>query len=331
MVGDCEWSAERKAGVGCAATRTSRPATRDLDSCFPLTGGSFSLVRAAARRKQPVVSLELHQSEQRFRQSRDSTTSVLISQGNLPQVSLAAMITRTSLRSLNTSSSKSCCRCYSQRRASPHPSLVTIPSFLSPEEHKVLLVHSLRLLDSPSRTSAAARKLRRQWVKANPGWDPTSGEFPADEATLWEEGHFDGVIRGYRETLVRAGQWGDEARPGSSLASALDKVYSLLPPPPPSSSSSSSAGAASSSSSTSPPSSPPDHLILHLLHLSSRGSIAPHVDNLEAFGRTIAGVSLGGDRVMRFKQVSEPAEGMTRDGPSEFDVLLEKESAYVQS
>lgn len=43
------------------------------------------------------------------------------------------------------------------------------------------------------------------------------------------------------------------------------------------------------------------------------------------------GVSLGGERVMRFKQVSEPGEGMIKDGPSEFEVLLEPGSAYVQA
>ncbi|BGP28233.1 hypothetical protein JCM10295v2_007220 [Rhodotorula toruloides] len=138
----------------------------------------------------------------------------------------------------------------------------------------------------------------------------------ADEAYVWEEGHFDGVIKQYREMLVREGMWekvadGDEQ---AGLAEALEKVYSLLPPPP-------------QSLSQSTPSlsslSPPQHLIMHVLHLSSRGAIYPHVDNLEAFGRTIIGISLGGPRVMRFKQVSEPQDGIVKDGPSDFEVLLE--------
>ncbi|GAA5845909.1 hypothetical protein JCM9279_002420 [Rhodotorula babjevae] len=230
---------------------------------------------------------------------------------------------------------KSCCRCYTTRASSPHPALLTLPSFLSTPEHDVLLSHSLRVLDSPARTTAAARKKRREWVKAHPGWEAArdgtgasgggaaAARFLPDDATLWEDGHFDGVIKLYREMLVRDGQWGDEAREGTPLAAALDKVYSLLPPPP-----------SSSPPQSSPRPSPPDHLILHLLHLSSRGSIAPHVDNLDAFGRTIAGVSLGGERVMRFRQVSEPGEDVAfalREGPSEFEVLLEPGSAYIQS
>ncbi|GAA6054853.1 hypothetical protein JCM3770_004108 [Rhodotorula araucariae] len=215
---------------------------------------------------------------------------------------------------------RSCCRCYSSR-ATPHRALAVIPAFLTSAEQDLLLQHSLRLLDSPARTTAAGRKKRREWVKAHPEWDGRG--FPPDEATVWEEGHFDGVIKQYREMLVREGQWGNEASPGTALATVLDKVYALLPPPP--SSSSSSPGSASRAS-------PPSHLIMHLLHLSSTGAIHPHVDNLEAFGRTIAGVSLGGARVMRFKQVSEPGdEGTSRDGPREFDVLLEPGSAYVQS
>ncbi|GAA5911995.1 hypothetical protein JCM8208_006452 [Rhodotorula glutinis] len=248
------------------------------------------------------------------------------------------MTTRTPLRPLSVL--KSHCRYYSARATSPHPALVTLPFFLSTSQHDLLLSHSLRLLDSPARTTAAARKKRREWVKAHPGWNAgrdgtgalgggaaRAARFLPDEATLWEEGHFDGVIKLYREMLVREGQWGDEAREGTPLAAALDKVYSLLPPP-------ASSSGPPSPSSTSPRPSPPDHLILHLLHLSSRGSIAPHVDNLDAFGRTIAGVSLGGERVMRFKQVSDPGEDVApalREGPREFEVLLEAGSAYVQS
>ncbi|BGP44056.1 hypothetical protein JCM10449v2_008113 [Rhodotorula kratochvilovae] len=220
------------------------------------------------------------------------------------------MVTRSLMRPIRAT--RSCCRCYSARAPS-HPALSVIPAFLSWPEQDLLLEHSLRLLDSPSRTTAAGRKTRRAWVKAHPEWDGRG--FPADEATAWEEGHFDGVIKRYREMLVREGQWGDAAAPGTPLANALEKVYSLLPPPP------------SSSSTAAPPASPPSHLIMHLLHLSSTGAIYPHVDNLEAFGRTIAGVSLGGERVMRFKQVSEPGEGMPRDGPEEFEVLLESGSA----
>ncbi|BGO96319.1 hypothetical protein NBRC10512_000347 [Rhodotorula toruloides] len=215
---------------------------------------------------------------------------------------------------------RSCHRCSSTLRTAqtPHPALTVYSNYLSAAEQSLLLKSSLRLLDSPSRTTSAGRKRRREWVKANPEWDGRG--FMADEAYAWEEGHFDGVIKQYREMLVRDGMWekvaaGDEK---AGLAEALEKVYSLLPPSEPPSQPSSS-------------SSPPPHLIMHLLHLSSRGAIYPHVDNLEAFGRTIVGISLGGERIMRFKQVSEPREGTAKDGPSEFEVLLEAGSAYVQA
>ncbi|GAA6030657.1 hypothetical protein JCM8097_006258 [Rhodosporidiobolus ruineniae] len=202
----------------------------------------------------------------------------------------------------------------------PHPALTLLPDFLSLPQQAVLLRHSLRLLDAPSRTTAAGRRRRREWLKANPAWPDKEG-FLADEAYAWEEAHFDGVISKYREMLVREGAWGEEGEQGE-LAEVLAKVYSLLPPP------------SSSPSSHPPPQpvpSPPPHLIMHLLHLSARGAIYPHVDNLEAFGRTIVGVSLGGERVMRFKQVSEVGEEMVKDGPSEFEVLVPTGSAYIQS
>ncbi|BGP20887.1 hypothetical protein JCM10213_003385 [Rhodosporidiobolus nylandii] len=197
---------------------------------------------------------------------------------------------------------------------SPHPALTLVSSFLSPAEQSTLLRASLTLLDSPSRTTAAGRKKRREWLKAHPGFE---GGFMGEEAYAWEEGHFDGVIKRYREMLVRPGMWGAAGEEGE-LGAVLQKVYSLLPPP--SSSASSSSGQSAN---------PPPHLIMHLLHLSSAGAIHPHVDNVEAFGQTICGVSLGGERVMRFKRVSEPLAGM-EDGPDEFSVLVEKGSAYIQ-
>ncbi|GAA5861762.1 hypothetical protein JCM1840_005256 [Sporobolomyces johnsonii] len=223
-----------------------------------------------------------------------------------------------------------CSRCLStaipRQIPTPHPALSLTPSFLSADEQSLLLHHSLALLDSPSRTSSAARKRRRTWLKANPTWAPDSDRlrpFMDDEAYEFEQGHFDGVIRGYREMLVRDGLWDQVAKDDAAtteLARVLERVYSLLPPP------SSSPSAPSQASS---PLSPPPHLIMHLLHLSSTGSIQPHVDNLDAFGRTIVGVSLGGERIMRFKQVTDTPEG-TAQGPAEFEVLVESGSAYVQ-
>ena len=60
----------------------------------------------------------------------------------------------------------------------------------------------------------------------------------------------------------------------------------------------------------------------HILHLSSLGEISPHIDNLDASGSWILGVSLGFPRVLRLEKA---------DSPSEFcDVLLPSGSIYVQ-
>lgn len=162
-----------------------------------------------------------------------------------------------------------------------------------------------------------------------------------EEAYSWEEGHFDGVIRRYREMLVREGMWdlpqpspssspaGEGTQPDAEqLEAALQKVYALLPPP------SQNTSASPTSANPGLSVSPPPHLILHLLHLSSTGAIFPHVDNLDAFGHTIVGISLGGERIMHFKRTEDTAEEAAvadpEAGPSEFEVLLEPGSAYIQ-
>ncbi|GAA5965964.1 hypothetical protein JCM3765_004136 [Sporobolomyces pararoseus] len=217
---------------------------------------------------------------------------------------------------------KSCAGCSRRHYSTPHPSLTILPDFLSLPEQSLLLSQSLALLDSPSRTTSAGRKKRKSWLKSNPQYEVDKNGFMHDDAYEFEQGHFDGVIRGYREMLVRQGQFDatlkDDSR-RTELERILSRVYSLLPP----------SSATNDESPSVSPLDPPPHLIMHLLHLSSTGRIFPHVDNLEAFGRTIVGVSLGGgERVMKFKQTSEPTEKV--EGPEEFEVLIPSGSAYIQ-
>ena len=71
----------------------------------------------------------------------------------------------------------------------------------------------------------------------------------------------------------------------------------------------------------------------HLLHLASNGAIFPHVDNVEASGRTIMGVSLGAERVMRLirRRMESPKDHSELDVmPPLFDVLLQPGSVYIQ-
>lgn len=234
------------------------------------------------------------------------------------------------LRSTSTTLLKSCRTCTKRLYSTPHPSLTILPTFLSSDEQSLLLSHTLALLDSPSRTTSAGRKKRKTWLKANTGYDVAKDGFMQDEAYEFEEGHFDGVIKGYREMLVRDGHLNEVVKDESKrrdLETTLKKVYSLLP----SSTIKSTNDSPSPNNASSSPLDPPPHLIMHLLHLSSTGRIFPHVDNLEAFGRTIVGVSLGGgERVMRFKRTSENGEDTSNEGPDEFEVLVPSGSAYVQ-
>jgi alkylated DNA repair protein alkB homolog 7 len=211
-------------------------------------------------------------------------------------------------------------RSYSKLTTAPHPALHILPAFLAPSAQQLLLSASLALLAAPARSTSHARKLARQWRKVNPSWLPEQG-FMSAEAYEWQEGHFDGVIEGYREMLVRAGMY-DGAN--AELSDVLQQLYGLLPPSPDASSSTPSSPATAAD--------PPSHLLMHLLHLAPHGKIRPHVDNQEAFGRTIVGLSLGGERVMRFRRAQPEGEAaeVPPEGPEEFEVLLRPGDVYVQ-
>jgi alkylated DNA repair protein alkB family protein 7 len=59
------------------------------------------------------------------------------------------------------------------------------------------------------------------------------------------------------------------------------------------------------------------------LHLSAEGEILPHIDNVEASGPHILGVSLGATRIMQMDDKEAGAElGL--------DVLLPSGTVYVQ-
>lgn len=60
----------------------------------------------------------------------------------------------------------------------------------------------------------------------------------------------------------------------------------------------------------------------HILHLASEGEIRPHIDNVEASGAWILGVSLGSPRILRMQN--------TRDDRDVFDILLPSGSVYIQ-
>lgn len=69
------------------------------------------------------------------------------------------------------------------------------------------------------------------------------------------------------------------------------------------------------------------HIQTHLLHLGTSGAIGPHVDNIDASGSIIMGVSLGSPRIMRMTRTHNRERTHL---PDAFDVLLLPGSVYVQ-
>ena len=65
----------------------------------------------------------------------------------------------------------------------------------------------------------------------------------------------------------------------------------------------------------------------HLLHLASDGEILPHIDNIDASGSWILGLSLGSNRVLRMESVEANSDCSPRHT---FDITLPSGSVYVQ-
>jgi alkylated DNA repair protein alkB family protein 7 len=63
----------------------------------------------------------------------------------------------------------------------------------------------------------------------------------------------------------------------------------------------------------------------HLLHLAPHGEILPHVDNLDASGSVIIGVSLGAERTLRLR-----AKAGKEDESEGWEVKLSSGSVYLQ-
>lgn len=122
------------------------------------------------------------------------------------------------------------------------------------------------------------------------------------------------MISGYRETTLSA--WPESPYYGThDLQHILDKLYSLLPVHE------------GASGADAPPLGCPSHLLSHILHLSAKGYILPHVDNVEASAGTIAGISLGVERELVLRRNNENTTARPRQ---EIRLRLPPGSAYVQ-
>ncbi|KAI0050903.1 hypothetical protein FA95DRAFT_1580977 [Auriscalpium vulgare] len=164
-----------------------------------------------------------------------------------------------------------------------------LPDFFDIDEQNVLLAAALQKLDSME--PRAMRRRRKDYLALGRHAD---SKFLPDELYQFEEGHFDGVIKRYREMHVSS--WDEAESP--TLSAALERLRSMFPTK--------------------------HDTQTHLLHLASDGEILPHVDNVGASGSWILGVSLGAARVLRL-------EFMAEDTPAKpFEILLPSGSVYIQ-
>ncbi|KAG2158172.1 uncharacterized protein EDB93DRAFT_1238447 [Suillus bovinus] len=164
------------------------------------------------------------------------------------------------------------------------------PDFLSLSEQRTLLSAALTKLDSTE--TKQARKRRKDFLANHPQEHRVIEDiFLPDAYYNFQEGHYDGVIRHFRE--MHLSSWSEDQNPG--LSSILARLQGLHPT---------------------------SNVQTHLLHLSSVGEILGHVDNIEASGTWILGVSLGAARVLRMESTSNPEDF--------FEVLLTSGSVYLQ-
>lgn len=106
------------------------------------------------------------------------------------------------------------------------------------------------------------------------------------------QGHYDGVIRHFREMHLTS--WPVTEFEG--LQSILERLHSLCPTP---------------------------DVQTHLLHLASYGEILPHIDNVDASGSWILSVSLGAERILCMQKADHRKESVHR-------LALPSGSVYLQ-
>ncbi|OSD08678.1 hypothetical protein PYCCODRAFT_1380442 [Trametes coccinea BRFM310] len=167
------------------------------------------------------------------------------------------------------------------------------PDFFAADEQRTLLKAALRKLDSME--SGRFRRMRKEFLRKSPpssnsAEDPVQALFLPDESYDFQEGHFDGVINRYREMHVTS--WPEDIPELPPLLERLRQIH------------------------------PDQDTQTHILHLASDGEILPHVDNIEASGTWILGVSLGDERVLRLEDPSAPEE--------RYEISLPSGSVYLQ-
>ncbi|KZT28489.1 hypothetical protein NEOLEDRAFT_1239451 [Neolentinus lepideus HHB14362 ss-1] len=213
---------------------------------------------------------------------------------NLCRLKAATVVTRAGARR-TSSGIGTLKRCASSTFASfVHgrlpPEFTFLPYYFSLPEQCLLLRAALMKLDSVDRRQA--RRHRKSLPPPIVCDSPTTAAdiFLPDQYYLFEQGHYDGVIRNYRETHITT--WPESEIEG--LTPVIKRLYDMAPT---------------------------KNVQTHILHLATDGEIIPHVDNVTASGTWILGVSLGAERVLRLESL---------DGTDFFEVLLPSGSLYIQ-
>ncbi|PCH38144.1 hypothetical protein WOLCODRAFT_136066 [Wolfiporia cocos MD-104 SS10] len=156
--------------------------------------------------------------------------------------------------------------------------LTFIPDFFSVSEQRILLTTALQKLNAAERRHF--RQRRKQFcaklkpTAASDSQETLHGIFLPDEYYDFQEGHYDGVIRRFREMHVST--WPSDFAGLSSIIERLQTLY------------------------------PSHDTQTHILHLASDGEILPHIDNVGASGSWILGVSLGATRLLKLESLNDP-------------------------
>ncbi|KAI5454304.1 hypothetical protein NCC49_004362 [Naganishia albida] len=213
------------------------------------------------------------------------------------------------------------------------------PDFFNEAEQEVLLKLALWKLD---RVDASRRRRRRRSSVRSEGGESGTEEnkglqrsFEDTSAYGFEDGHFDSVITKYRESLLTAFP-NPSTIDAPTYPSILKRIYDLLPQ---------SAGSELArdlyydkvlpdrtqieQSVSDQPFEQPLQTSTHALHLAPEGYILPHVDNVDASGTVIIGVSLGAERILRLEEASQEGR-KTNIVHKGWDVLLKTGSLYLQ-
>ncbi|KAL4065455.1 hypothetical protein V8B97DRAFT_1950794 [Scleroderma yunnanense] len=166
------------------------------------------------------------------------------------------------------------------------------PNFLDTREQCILLASALSQLDALE--SKRIRKQQKQQRHLHtPSRDSVESVFLPERFYTFQSGHYDSVIRDYREMHLTS--WCESEAPG--LPQILNRLRAMCP---------------SQNTQT------------HILHLASTGAILPHIDNVFSSGTWILGVSLGATRVLQIEKTDAV------NPHNKLDIALSSGSVYLQ-